>query len=78
MKSQKTEAHRKQIKMREKSGRTGGKLSLFNFTSMKEDTPLVLATGSIHCASRGARFTCSLLSSGDPKFPNVHGFMPTV
>lgn len=38
MKSQKTEAHRKQIKMREKSGRTGGKLSLFNFTSIKEDT----------------------------------------
>ena len=24
--------------MREKSGRTGGKLSLFNFTSIKEDT----------------------------------------
>jgi hypothetical protein len=38
MKSQKTEAHRKQIKMREKSSSTGDKLSLFNFTSIKEDT----------------------------------------
>jgi hypothetical protein len=25
-------------------------------------------------SSRGARFTCSLLSSGDPKFPNVEVF----
>ena len=34
----KNRSTQKAIKMREKSGRTGGKLSLFNFTSIKEDT----------------------------------------